>query len=61
MAEASGELQEVLVVPAPPLGTAESLRGDLERGVAVQAVSVPTLLRHLSLSDSTLPLSSPGT
>lgn len=47
--------------PCTTPGTAESLRGDLERGVAVQAVSVPTLLRHLSLSDSTLPLSSPGT
>lgn len=57
MAGASEELQEVLVVPAPPLGSAGSLRGDLEW----EAVSVPTLLRHLILSGSTLSLSSPGT
>lgn len=61
MAGALEELQEVLVVPPPPVGTTGSLRGDLEWGVAMQAVSVPIFLRHLILSHSTLSFSSPGT
>lgn len=61
MAGDSEGLQDVLDVPAPPMGTTGSLRGDLEWGVAVQAVSVPTLLRYLIWSDSALSLPSSGT